>query len=212
MSRLAWVLIGSLLSLNLAHSASVPVAVPDTVTTAEDTPVVIDVLDNDTDADNDTLSVLNAVVTDSDAGTVTNNGNDITFTPALNYSGSATVLYFVSDSNDGADSSSVTITVTAVNDAPVVNAATATIAEDAAQQTYPVTTSATYASDVESDGLTITAATLSGDTTGSLNFSDGANILYTPSADFNGTATINYTLEDDGTTGGSANPLTGSGT
>jgi hypothetical protein len=80
-----------------------PVANNDTATTAEDTAVQIDVLANDTDADGDTLSILSAVVSGSGTGTVTTDGSTITFTPAADYNGTASVFYFASDNNDGAD-------------------------------------------------------------------------------------------------------------
>jgi hypothetical protein len=41
---------------------------------------------------------------------------------------------------------------------------------------------------------------LAGDTNGSIDFSDGANLLYTPGADFNGTATLSYTVSDGSVT------------
>ena len=51
----------------------------DTARTDEDTAVDIDVLDNDTDPDGDPLTVSN--VTNGNFGDVSNNGDDVTYTP-----------------------------------------------------------------------------------------------------------------------------------
>src|SRR4029077_8246746 len=63
-------------------------------------------------------------------GTAVLNGDDtITFTPAANFTGPAGFDYTVSD---GAltDTGHVTVTITALNDAPVAVDDTATVAED----------------------------------------------------------------------------------
>ena len=66
-----------------------PVAVNDTASTPEDTPVTIPVLGNDTDVDGDALTVTSATSPD---GTVTINADGtVTFTPNGNFNGSATV-------------------------------------------------------------------------------------------------------------------------
>ena len=37
-------------------------------------------------------------------------------------------------------------------------------------------------------------------------------VIFTPAADFNGPASFNYTVQDNGTTNGAADPKTGTGT
>ena len=77
-----------------------PVAVNDYADTDENTSVTISVLDNDTDPDNDALTVTD--VTSGQYGTVViNNDNTITYTPGDNFSGSDTFSYTVSDGNGG---------------------------------------------------------------------------------------------------------------
>ena len=169
-----WTLTGKLFSLLLvsilitgeARADSAPVANPDTETTPEDTPVNIDVLANDTDADNDTLSILTAVMSGAGTGSVTTDGSTITYTPPLNYNGTATVFYFAADNADGADSTSVTITVTSVNDAPVAVDDTGTRTEDDSATSFTVLSKDT---DTEGDTLTVSSPTISsGDTTGTV--------------------------------------------
>ena len=181
-----WTLTGKLFSLLLvsilitgeARADSAPVAKPDTETTPEDTPVNIDVLANDTDADNDTLSILTAVMSGAGTGSVTTDGSTITYTPPLNYSGTATVFYFAADDADGADSTSVTITVTSVNDAPVAVDDTGTMTEDDSATSFTVLSNDT---DTEGGTLTVSSPTISsGDTTGTVT-TDGTTVTYTPS-------------------------------
>jgi len=87
-----------------------PVAVDDSDTTPADTPVTIDVLDNDSDIDGDTLSV--ASVTQGTNGSVTNNGADVTYTPASYFTGTDSFTYTISDGKGGTDTATVTVTVT----------------------------------------------------------------------------------------------------
>ena len=87
-----------------------PVANDDIATTALNTPVVIDVLGNDTDVDGDTLAVLGTPV--SADGTVTVNGDGtLTFTPTTGFVGEATISYDVTDGNGGTDTAVVIVTV-----------------------------------------------------------------------------------------------------
>lgn len=68
-----------------------PVAADDVAGTKEDTPVVIDLLGNDTDVDGDDLSIGSVSVNPA-LGTVVDNGDGtVTFTPAPNYNGPVTI-------------------------------------------------------------------------------------------------------------------------
>ncbi len=88
----------------------------DAATTAEDTAKTITVLSNDTDPENDSLSVT--AVTQGAHGSVTFTASSVTFTPAANYNGSDSFTYTISDGNGGTDTATVSVTITAVNDAP----------------------------------------------------------------------------------------------
>jgi VCBS repeat-containing protein len=89
----------------------------------EDTALVInpaDLLANDTDADGDVLSIVS--VEDAEHGSVEiNEDGEIVFTPEENYHGEAGFSYTVSDGNGGTDTATVTLNVTSVNDAPVID-------------------------------------------------------------------------------------------
>lgn len=96
-----------------------PVSENDFIPTAEEQSTTIAVLDNDSDIDGDTLTVHSIDDTNT-AGTVTNNGDTITFIPSENYNGDTTFTYVTADGNGGVSpSSSVLVVVNPVNDPPV---------------------------------------------------------------------------------------------
>ncbi|HET6537282.1 MAG TPA: Ig-like domain-containing protein [Sphingopyxis sp.] len=123
-----------------------PIAEDDTATTAEDTPVSGNVLGNDSDPDGDTLNVteftIEGVTGKFDAGSTAtipgvgtiliNSDGSYTFTPAQDWNGTVpTITYTISDGEGGTDTADLDITVTPVNDAPVINggAQTGTVVE-----------------------------------------------------------------------------------
>jgi hypothetical protein len=85
-----------------------PVAIPDTYThTMNGGAITLDVLVNDTDEDNDALTITAASVS-ATAGTVVITANKLVYTPATNYLGNAVISYTISD---GTHISSSTATV-----------------------------------------------------------------------------------------------------
>ena len=98
-----------------------PVAVDDSYTTDEDTPLTVTapgVLGNDTDADNDTLTA--SLVTGPSHGSVTLNANGaFTYTPAADYNGPDAFTYKVNDGTADSNTATVNLTVNPVNDPPV---------------------------------------------------------------------------------------------
>ncbi|HEU5102518.1 MAG TPA: Ig-like domain-containing protein [Roseiflexaceae bacterium] len=102
---------------------SAPVATDDTYSTAEDTPVSGNVLTNDTDADNDALTAIK--LTDPSHGVLSFNADGtFTYTPAANYNGVDGFSYKANDGQADSDEATVTITVTAINDAPSMSVTT----------------------------------------------------------------------------------------
>ncbi|MBI2074861.1 MAG: Ig-like domain-containing protein, partial [Candidatus Levybacteria bacterium] len=72
-----------------------PTVTNDNVSTPEDTAVSVNVLANDTDADDDALSLSS--VSNAVNGTVVRDGSNAVFTPAANFNGAASFEYTVSD-------------------------------------------------------------------------------------------------------------------
>ena len=94
----------------------IPVAEDQTVTTDEDTAVEITLVATDVDGDELTY----AIVTGPANGTVTIDGKVVTYTPAENYNGTDSFTFKANDGTVDSNVAKVTITITAVNDAPVL--------------------------------------------------------------------------------------------
>ncbi|MEL6404401.1 MAG: immunoglobulin-like domain-containing protein [Chloroflexota bacterium] len=97
-----------------------PVAVDDTATTNEDTAINIDVLGNDTDADDDTITIIATSNGPLSGQVAIEENGSITYTPDADFNGSDSFGYEIIDGNDGEDIGMVTVTVEPVNDDPVV--------------------------------------------------------------------------------------------
>ncbi|MGH2377625.1 MAG: Ig-like domain-containing protein [Candidatus Limnocylindria bacterium] len=87
-----------------------PVANDDTVTTARNTEIVIDVLANDHDADGDPLDVT-AVTQPAEGRAMLNADDTVTYTPAINFSGTETFTYDIDDGHGGTAVGNVTVNV-----------------------------------------------------------------------------------------------------
>ncbi|NKJ70691.1 tandem-95 repeat protein, partial [Vibrio chemaguriensis] len=116
--------------VNVTPVNDAPVAKDDIATTQEDTAVTIDVLPNDTDVDDDKLSIESASVP-KEQGTVEVVDGKLVFTPAENFNGDAEITYIVTD-GQLTDEAKVVVSVNPVNDAPTVKVdAVESITEDA---------------------------------------------------------------------------------
>ena len=164
-----------------------PVAQDDTDTTDEDTPVTIDVLDNDSDSDGDSLIVQS--VTQPANGSVANNGSNVVYTPDPGFNGSDTFTYTISDGNGGTDSATVTVSIGAVNDPPVAQDDSDTTDEDT-----PVTIGVLdNDSDPDGDSLVVQSVTQPAN---GIVVNNGSDIAYTPDPDFHGSDMFTYTISD----------------
>ncbi|TKB06039.1 tandem-95 repeat protein, partial [Desulforhopalus sp. IMCC35007] len=109
-------------TINITATNDAPVAVDDAVTVTEDVlyTSVASLVSNDTDLDLDSLSVIAGTFTTSQGGTLTlAEDGSYTYISASNFSGTDTVNYTVTDGNL-TDTGLLTLTVTAVNDAPIL--------------------------------------------------------------------------------------------
>ena len=165
-----------------------PVANDDAAMTDEDTPVIIDVLGNDTDANNDPLTV--SAVTQGANGVVANNGGNVTYTPNLNFNGVDVFTYTADDGNGGNNVATVTVTVNPINDSPVANDDVVNALEDA-QITIDV-----LANDLDVDGDVLTVAQVTQSNAGGLVINNGTDVTYTPPANFSGADSFTYVAFD----------------
>ena len=104
-------------SIEIADDPGRPVLAADSAFVLEDGSVVINVLQNDT-----SVSALNPgvlLVTKPPAnGTAVLVGGSVRYTPAANWNGTDSFVYYTCDADDFCATSAVTITVMSVNDAP----------------------------------------------------------------------------------------------
>ena len=168
-----------------------PVAVDDASTTAEDTAIVIRVLDNDSDVDGDSLSVIEVSTPSNGSVAVTGAGTTVTYTPNANFHGSDLFTYKVSDGNGGTDTATVTVIVTSVNDPPVAVSDSTTTDEDRAIVIRVLD------NDTDADGgaLSVTAVSVPSNGRAAIR-NAGATVTYTPNSSFHGSDSFTYTVSD----------------
>ncbi len=98
-----------------------PVAVDDSAVVDEDQSVTIQVLKNDSDKENDVLTVIK-VFTPAHGSATLKGDSLILYQPQSNFNGNDRFDYVVSDGNGGQDTATVFVTINAVNDSPVISA------------------------------------------------------------------------------------------
>jgi VCBS repeat-containing protein len=151
------------------------------------------VLTNDSDIDGDSLTAI--LVSDVSHGTLTLNPSGwFTYTPATDYAGSDFFTYRAFDGTDYSNTATVSITVHAVNHAPEAVGDTYTMAEDAALS-VPVGTGV-LSNDTDSDTDPLKAVVVANVSHGVLVFNDDGSFTYTPAADFAGTDSFTYKVND----------------
>ena len=181
-----------------------PVANDDYAQTDEDTSVQVNVLANDRDRNADPLTVT--AVSDVYGGrAVINSDKTITFTPDPNlnyYNGSAGFAYTISDGRGGTAAAWVWIDVVPVNDAPV---AIDDVVQSSKNQTlvfsnyygyYGYSGLSLEANDVDVDGDWLWVESVGRATNGTVRLESSGEVVFTPAADFMGTATFEYTVTD----------------
>ncbi len=166
-----------------------PDANPDTAVTDEDVPVTIPVLANDTDGNGQPLTVTTATAPN---GSVTINPNGtVTYTPNGDFNGTDTITYSVRDPDGNTATSTVTVTVNPVNDAPEA-------IDDAS--TTPFNTPITFAvmgNDRDVDGDTLRLQGLPTSPNGTVTANSNGTLTFTPNPGFTGAAMVTYTIVDE---------------
>ncbi len=189
-----------------------PVAVDDSVTTDEDTATTGNILTNDNDAENDTLTVTEVNGQAADVGTQVTLGSGALLT--LNADGSYnydpngqfealndgetdtdSFTYTTADGNGGTDTATVNVTIDGVTDntPPEAEDDTASAAKNTAQ-TIPAADLLANDTDVDGDILTVTA--VSNPINGAVTLNGNGDVVFTPVTGFSGNATFDYTVSD----------------
>jgi len=186
--------------LTLNH---MPKAVNDSPSTLEDTPLTFSPTVNDTDSDNDPLTITSTSLA-SHGSVLINPNNTLTYTPAADYFGPDSFTYTVSDGNGGNATATVNVTITPVNDAPTfVKGADQSTLEDAGPQVAnnwatsispgPVNESAQHVNFLvsnDNNSLFLTQPSISPD----------GILTYTAAPNASGSANVTVQLHDDGGT------------
>ena len=174
-----------------------------TLTGAEDTALVIteeQLLANSSDDDNDDLSVT-SVSGEGLPGSLTENEDGTwTFTPNTDWNGSLDLSFTVSDGFKE-NPATVTLEFDPVNDGPVAEADTAQGTEN---QTLTIDVLSND-TDVDSETLSVSNATITGEGGGSVSVNDDGTLAFDPGSDFDSLAvgetaevTISYDVSDGG--------------
>ncbi|MCF6215820.1 MAG: tandem-95 repeat protein [Emcibacter sp.] len=175
-----------------------PVAVDDVGTVDENETLTLNVLSNDTDADNDNFFITDVSIEDG-LGAAAHDGRNITFNPGSAYdylaegeTANVEISYEISDGQGGTDTATATVTVTGSNDGPVAAADSFTGTEDSVITGNVLSND----SDVDGDSLSVVAETITTAQGGTVDINADGTFSYNPAADFNGTDSFSYTLSD----------------
>ncbi len=202
-------------TINLTNANEAPTGADATVTINEDTPHTL-TSTNFGFSDVDAGDSLSAVRIDNlpTAGTLQLSGVDVTagqviavaditagnlvFMPAAdaNGTGYASFTFSVRDSNNAYNTAQnqLTFDVTPVNDTPIAGNDSYSIQEDGTL-TVDVS-SGLLATDMEIDGDVSTVILVNGPSNGTLHLSADGSFVYTPNANFSGTDTFSYKIND----------------
>ena len=165
-----------------------PRAVPDTASTAEDTPVDVPVLANDTHPDGLALDLSGALGQPAH-GTASVVGTQVRYVPAADFCGPDSFTYVVTDGTRTA-TGSVEVRVSCSNDAPAAAPDVATTDEDVRVHVHVL------GNDTDVDGDVLVLGALSDPAHGSVVGAIDNAVAYTPDPDFCGTDSFTYEAVD----------------
>ncbi|WP_317169958.1 Ig-like domain-containing protein [Pedobacter sp. SG918] len=199
-----------------------PVLVADTKSTNEDVTLTVNaangVLSNDSDIDNNTLTITKYSIAGVDytpgssnlitgVGTITLNADgSYVFVPVANYNGTVpAITYTVSDGNGAAVNSTLTITVNPINDAPsFVKGADQLVNANAGAQTVNNWATAIVAGPADEVASQTVNFVVSNNSNTSFTVQPAIDasgkLTYTPSGNFAGKVTVTVVLNDNGGT------------
>ncbi|MYC99303.1 MAG: tandem-95 repeat protein [Gammaproteobacteria bacterium] len=171
-----------------------PAAMDDVLSVPEDRMTRVDVLANDDDPDRgDRIRVVSVGAPGHGQAQVVGAGAAVQYAPDPNYHGPDRFTYVVADGGGLADTATVEVTVTPVNDAPGAADDQATTREDEAVE-IPVLDND---SDLDGDRLRVRSVSPAGHGTAEV-VADGAHVTYLPDANYHGPDRFTYVVADAG--------------
>jgi VCBS repeat-containing protein len=185
----------AVVSLTITAVNDVPVAGNDAYSLAEDGSLTVDatgVLGNDADVDG---AALTAVLVGGPAhGSLTLNADgSFTYAPHANYNGADSFIYKAHDGSADSNVATVSLTISAVNDAPTATANAFSLDEDGS---LTAAAPGVLGNDADVDGNPLSAVLVSGPAHGSLTLNADGSFTYTPDANYNGADSFSYTATD----------------
>src|SRR5690606_34443425 len=177
-------------TITVIASPQVPVAAPDTFTINEDMVVFGNVLTNDSDPQEDTLTAV--LVDEPESGQLMFNANgSFAYIPAKDFHGVVTFTYRATDGVNESETALVTIEILPVNDAPVARDDAAVVE---AGQTVVIDV-LDNDEDVDDDALVVELVT--GPEFGMASVDTATGLIHFEApADFDGTITFTYRVND----------------
>ncbi len=175
------------------HPPVPPTALPQALTTPEETPLAITLTGRDADG----LPLVYSLVTAPAHGVLAGSPPNVTYTPELNFNGQDSFSFGVSNGRFASTPGAVTITVTPVNDPPTVPSQDPRGAQAVNTDEDTPLRFVIAAADVDDDPLTYTIVnppahgTLTGAQGGSL-----PDAIYQPAPNFNGSDSFTFTVSD----------------
>ena len=188
-----------------AQSNTAPDAIDDAVIIDEDSGAnSINVLANDSDHENDALTITAITQGLHGAVAISAGGAGLTYTPVADYFGPDTFTYTISDGHGGSDTANVNVTVNAVNDPPsFTKGADQVVNEDAGAQTLNAWATNVSAGPANESGQTVNFSVTNdrNDLFATQPSINAAGLLtYNSAPNAFGVATVAVTLHDDGGT------------
>ena len=154
---------------------------------------LVDVLANDTDIDSAVLTLTS--VSSASHGSVVIESGQVRYTPNTGFAGSDSFTYTIADGDGGSAGSSVTVSILVHNTPPVANADSAETNEDTSVLVDVL------ANDTDAESQALTLVSVGGAAHGSVVI-DGAQVRYSPDADWYGADSFSFIVRDSvGATG-----------
>lgn len=189
-------------SITVRSVNDAPVAGADAYATDEDTVLSVTapgVLANDSDVDGD---VLTAIAVAPSNGTIVLNGDgSFDYTPEPDFHGIDSFTYTATDGTATSSATTVTITVSSVNDAPVALDDSYATAEDVS---LDVPDPGVLGNDSDADGDALTSTLVEGPSHGSLTLNPDGSFGYVPDDNFHGVDGFTYRVKDGNGANGDA--------
>lgn len=176
-----------------------PIAVNDSADTKTGTAVKIDVLANDSDPENDALSVLE-VTQGKDGTVVINEDGTVTYTPNAGFIGKDTFTYVVMDEHEAIATGTVTVNVNprSSGGGGSYNYPPKAVDDEATTHVNQPVNVPVLNNDSDPEKGTLKVITVTQGVYGSVTINSDGTVRYVPQADYIGTDSFKYTVADNG--------------